>query len=140
MKIAFGVLDIPYANDAKTTTGDVAEILESKYGVMAAFYESHSEKIADAMMEGLADQLAAFAAGAPMPSNPFAQGEADTEQMFRDFLSSAQIEKMGIPGVPTQAALDGINHRKKVVRTGEKRPSFIDTGMYQQAFKCEVKD
>ena len=68
---------------------------------------------------------------------------------FKQFLAMRQIEGFGIPGVPTQAALNGVNHRFKNPRgkwTGKgkdrkfqrnpRRPSFIDTGMYQASSKA----
>ena len=49
---------------------------------------------------------------------------------MKQFISSGEMEKLGYPGVPTKAALMGVNHRLKKKR-GPRRVSFIDTGQYQ---------
>ena len=40
---------------------------------------------------------------------------------------------LSVDGVPTQAALEGKNSRLKVER-GERRPSFIDGGLFKSSF------
>jgi len=48
-----------------------------------------------------------------------------------------EVEKLGIPGVPTKAALRGVNHRlKHPYRRRGARPSFVDTSLYMSSFKA----
>ena len=80
--------------------------------------------------------------------NPFATASADIEASFKQFLDSQEIERIGYPGVPTQAALDGVrtsyknptgnkNKRGKRVKH-PRRPSFIDTGLYEDSMKAWI--
>lgn len=143
-KLHLGVIDIPYKEDS-TTTHEVALQLEKRYGVMGAYFDSHKDKIVESMENSVAGALESLFMGAPIPSNPLASAESFIDQDFRHFLSNSEIEKLGIAGVPTKAALDGISHRfkdpkfktvkgKKVKRP--RRPSFIDTGLYQSSMKA----
>jgi hypothetical protein len=159
-----GVLDLPYANETKTekvprakkgqankpikpktesgrqTTGDVAEILEDKYGIMDTFAFARLPDIAKALEESIAGELETLMMGGRPSGNPFASAESSIGTMFKQFISTQQIEHMGIEGVPTQAALKGVNHRLKhsYAKANPRRPSFIDTGMYVANFKCWV--
>lgn len=142
-----GVVDMPYAHDPKgTSTGDVAEILEVRYHVMEVFFELHRHDIAADLEHSVAGAIEALMQGAPPEnSSPFGRAEAEIEKRFKNFLDSQEIERMGIPGVPTQAALDGVSHRfknprymkkgKKLVKR-QRRPSFIDTGLYEASMKA----
>lgn len=142
-KLHLGIVDIPYKEESQTT-GDVAEILEKRYGVMSAYFDAHKINIAKSMEDSVAGALENLMVGGPVNASPFATAEAFIDADFRQFLSSSEIEKLGIPGVPTKAALDGVssrfkNPRYKIVR-GKKvkrprRPSFIDTGLYQSSMK-----
>jgi hypothetical protein len=157
-----GVIDIPYntvpteykKNARKSgtagteTTGDVAEWLEDKYHVMEVFFELHEDKVAKALESSVEQALDMLYLGAPVENiNPFNAASADIEKSFKHFLDSQEIETIGIPGVPTQAALDGVSHRFKdprFVKKGKKlvkrprRPSFIDTGLYEATMKAWV--
>jgi hypothetical protein len=160
-----GVVDVPYAHyehkekvpqakkgkankpikpksDAATkTTGDVAEILEAKYGIMDNFMFAHQPDVASALEDSIAGALESLIMGAPVGPNPFASAETEITSMFKNFLATSAIEHMGVEGVPTQAALDGVNHRLKhpYAKGNPRRPSFIDTGMYQSHFTCWVE-
>jgi hypothetical protein len=146
-KLHLGVIDIPYKEESQTT-GEVAEILEARYKVMESYFESHKLDIAKAMENSVAGALENLMLGGPVDASPFVAAESFIDADFRKFLSSSEIEKLGIPGVPTQAALDGVSHRfknpryvkvrgKKVKRP--RRPSFIDTGLYQSSMKSWFK-
>ncbi len=125
-----GVVDLPHPGGEKSglTTGDLAEILEGKYGLYSSFVEDEAEMIAGAVTESLGDAVDNILAGLTPSANPFAAAEQEVRQQFINFLDTRQIESLGIPGVPTQAALDGVNHRRGKVGHGPRRPSFIDTG------------
>lgn len=137
MKISLGVIDLPYKDGKSVSTGDVAEILEDKYHVMAAFADMHRDEIAQALSHSLMGVLENKLMGAPIPENPYRQAEEDIGVAFRQFLD---LEDMAgrFEGVPTEAALKGVNRRLKR-RRGARRPSFIDTGQYQASFKAEIK-
>ncbi len=118
------------------TTGSVAEILERKYHILEVFSEVHAQQMADDAAEAYSGAIEDIVAGAPIPRDPLAPMEAKTEERFRDFLSRGEIEGLGIPGVPTQAALEGVSHRFKAKKNkGGPRPSFIDTGQYESTMR-----
>lgn len=142
-----GVIDMPYNeapgvghNSRKTpneTTGDVAEILENKYHIMEVFFEEHKEGIAQDLEVSLAGALENLLMGAPARVAPFGQASAKIENRFKKFLSEKELDRLGIPGVPTKASLMGTSSRFKG-KKGTPRPSFIDTGLYENSFKAWV--
>jgi hypothetical protein len=134
--IHLGVTDIPYSEGTQTT-GDVAEILEDKYHVMQVFYEQHKEDVAVDLEKSLSGQLEDMMAGAPPPNKPFGSAESAIEDRFKRFLSEAEMDALGYPGVPTGAALRGVSHRTQT-KKGPPRPSFVDTGLYQSSMICWV--
>lgn len=148
MKLHLGVIVIPYVNVPEEykrhrrksgtagteTTGDVATWLENKYGVMAVFFDQMKDQIAAKMAESVAGAIENLFLGGPVQALPLATAEAFIDTEFKKFLSSRKIESLGIVGVPTKAAIDGVNHRLKSGR-GPRRPSFLDTGLYSASFK-----
>lgn len=154
-----GVVDVPYVDAEKPatqrkrikagkppepnemTTGDVAEILEAKYHVMEIFYEMHKEDVAKDLAESVVGALETIMMGGPADLDALGGATSKIEERFRDFLTNREMEKLGYPGVPTQAALDGVNHRFKhpYAQKNKRRPSFVDTGLYQASFKAEVE-
>lgn len=139
-----GVVDIPYQPTQGRTdttglpsTGDVAEILEEEYGIMAKFVETNESKIAEHLADSVAGAIETMAMGGPTIENPLLEGLSGIEEDFRRYLESQEAERVGIPGTPTKAALDGVNHRLKhpYAKANPRRPSFVDTGQYQLAFK-----
>jgi hypothetical protein len=146
VKIHLGVVDIPYqqfsmgpTRNGKVehqTTGDVAEWLEDRYGVMEHFVDLHGDEIAKSIESSLAGALESLATGAPARLNPFGTAMSDIETLFKfTYLDKEEITKTGAQGVPTAAAKKGVNHRLKLNK-GPKRPSFIDTGQYQATMKA----
>jgi hypothetical protein len=135
-----GVVDQPYTTGGKTT-GDVAEILEGKYGVMDHFVKKHEQDIATDLESSLEGVLQNMMLGGPAPQNPFSGGESAIDNRFKKFLSSKEMDALGVPGVPTQAALSGRSKRfkQKQKQSRGPRPSFIDTGLYQASFKAWVE-
>jgi hypothetical protein len=142
-----GVIDQPYDNSVGATTGMVAEILEDKYHVMEVFFESRVDEVIGALERSIQGAIDALDMGAPVENiDPFGGATGEIEAAFRHFLDSKEMESLGIPGVPTQAALDGVSHRFKNPRYkntkgGKKvkrapRPSFIDTGLYEASMKA----
>lgn len=121
------------------TTGDVAEVLEAKYGVMAAFYENHQGDILAAFHDSLAGALENLHSGAPVGNDPLGTAASDVEQMFKRFLSNRDMDGL-VEGVPTAASLAGVNHRLKhpYAKSNPSRSSFIDTGLYEASFKAWI--
>ena len=71
------------------------------------------DKIAAALEDSLAGALESAFMGAANLNNydPTGKAMTDIEDAFKVFLSSQEIEKLGSPGVPTQAAQDGVTPR-----------------------------
>lgn len=124
------------------TTGDVAEILEDKYHIMEVFFEDIGyEAVMGALVNSLEGAIENIQSGAPLSTiKLYAGAESEIETAFRLFLGQQELDGV-MPGVPTKAALKGVNHR--MVHPYAKRgprPSFIDTGLYQASFKAWVEE
>jgi len=143
LTLHLGVIDIPYADNAGQTTGSVAQILEDRYNILGVFAEVDDQKIADAIASSLGGALKNLMLGQPPTATPLAEAEQDITARMKDFISSQEVERLSLPGVPTQAALDGVNHwfknprgkwkgkgKKKKFVKNPPRPSFIDTDTY----------
>lgn len=115
------------------TTGDVATQLEEKYGVMQAYVDSAGQALADAVAHGLAGALEDLVMGASI-TDPFAGAAQEIADGFKTFLSLGVIEDMGVPGVPTRAAIERRSARFKKGAGPARRPSFVDTGAYEGSF------
>jgi hypothetical protein len=121
------------------STGDVAEFLEAKYHIMEHFFQENENKIRTSLFENMKDNFENQLRGAPDLSDvAFLAISSQIESDFKLWLSQADIEQLGYPGIPTKAALMGVNHRLKGGK-GARRPSFIDTGQFQAAFKTWVE-
>lgn len=118
------------------TTGDVAEILEEKYGILDTFAYSRLPDIAKALEESIAGELENMLMGGRPSGNPFKSAESAIATMMKQFVSSQAIEHMGVEGVPTQAALNGVNHRLKhpYAKGNSRRPSFMDTHLMVNSY------
>lgn len=145
MKLHLGVIEHKYANNSESVgTGDVAQILEKRYGVLTGFAVQHLQDIADDMASSYAGALETMMMGGPA-GNPGKAATAKIASRAKLYLSSMEAERVLAPGVkkfpvPTGAALAGINHRKKNPRTGIRRPSFIDTGMYENSLVAWMEE
>lgn len=132
-----GVIEIPYGDKSGKTTGDVAEILEDKYHVMEVFYEDMgAELIAKALERStLLTFEAVVQSGRNSDVRLTEEAEEELEEAFKHFLSLQQMDGV-VGGVPTKAALKGVNHRFKppYAKDNPERPSFIDTGQYEANF------
>ncbi len=139
MKLHLGVFVQGY-KERGTTTADVADILEAKYGVMEHFWGKYGQRIADDVVGNLNEFIGGI-------NNPHAKGTkifndsmSQTEKRFKYFLSSKEAERVGIPGTPTKAALKGVDHRlaHPYAKSNPRRPSFIDSSIYQENFKAWI--
>lgn len=133
--------DTEKAIEQSVTTGEVATILEKEYHVMGNFYKAHEQEIRAALTDSVRGALVNVLAGGPL-GNPYEQGCERIKVLFNNFLDSAEIEHMGVEGVPTAAALAGVNHRKKhpYAKENGRRPSFLDTTTYEQSFKAWTEE
>ena len=145
MILNLGVVDQPYrANGSRKpstrilgiTTGQVAKILEDRYGIMEAYYERHGREIAKSFSNSLSGGIESLLAGHRV--DPFGKAMQEIRQGFRDFIMKQEIESMGLRGVQTKAALKGINHRLRhpYRKSNPRRPSFVDTGLYVASFRA----
>ena len=123
-------------------TGDVAEILEQKYHVMEIFWELHQEPIIAAYEDTLRGAIENLSTGkAPLGNNALGNAESEIEKLFKFFISNREMDGIQ-PGVPTKAALKGINHRlaHPYAKSNPERPSFRDTSMYEDHFHVWMTD
>lgn len=148
--IHLGVVDIPYSapparagryrrprkvRAGTQTTGDVAGWLEDRYHVMQHFAENDRDKIEAELSNAVQGSIETMMMGGP-PRLNMAGAESEIDEMFRAFLSAKTIESFGYPGIPTKAALRGVNHRMAhPYARRAARPSFVDTGLYSASFK-----
>lgn len=143
-----GVVDVPYSQAPSprqrqpkagtVTTGDVATWLENKYHVMEVFWEEKADAVIVPMLEkSITGAIENLFLGAPPSNDPFGGATSKIEDAFKLFLTTKEIERLGIPGVPTEAAKRGFSHRfKNPGKRRAARPSFIDTGLYVASFKA----
>lgn len=154
MRLHLGVVDVPYAQappkgrskkarSGTVTTGDVATWLENRYEVMGTFLDLHEQEIGDDLARSASDAIDSLGAGAPPSLDPFGSATSSIEDRFKQFLATGEMEKLGVAGVPTQAALDRRSGRKRSGRMKRRRGgtgvSFIDTGLYQSSAKVWVE-
>lgn len=139
-RLHLGVLVQPYRTPGKkvraVTTGDVAQWLEDKYGIMEKYVDIHGDDvIAVAIENSLDGALQSLLMGGVV--DPWGSAMQKIAVDYRRFISSREAEHVGLPNVPTKAALMGVNHRLKRGR-GPRRPSFRDTGLYMNSFRAWV--
>lgn len=132
MKVCLGVIDLPYDyGDNPATTYEVAEELQERYKLFSHFWDLHQNQIVPEVGEALAYALINHIQyGAPMPGGELL---GETMKAFNVFLEGEEMAGLSVDGVPTLAALEGKNSRLKIDR-GERRPSFIDGGLFKSSF------
>lgn len=126
-------------SEAPTTTDKVAAILEERYGVYANFFEQNQDHIQAALVHSAASALEDLFAGSPI-TDPFAEAGAEIEAGFKVWLMQGEIEKMGIPGLPTQAAIERRSLRFKSKKGPSVRPSLVDTGLFSASAKAWIEE
>lgn len=141
-----GVVDVSYQTGRNAmSTGDVAEILEGRYGIMQAFWNRHGKDYIDDLVMGSVQAMEASITGQPARSDPRTV-LGKMRHGFQQFISSKEAESavrdvgpMRFP-VPTKAALRGVNHRLKhpYSKRNSRRPSFRDTGLYMASFRAWI--
>ena len=122
------------------TTDKVGRILEEKYGLFTKFANMQGHLIIDAIYEL---QLAKLN-GHPVVKKrnmPGYKRQYDTlpkvERKLRSMIRNQEFNAL-LPGVPTKAALEGRNSKKRIWK-GPPRPSFIDGGALIKNLRVWVK-
>ena len=129
---------MPYDyGDTSATTYEVAEDLQEHYQIFTHFWETHVDDIVPEVGEAVGLALINYIKyGAPMHGGELL---GETMKAFNVFLEGEEMAGLSVDGVPTQAALEGKNSRLKVER-GERRPSFIDGGLFKSSFVAWIDD
>jgi hypothetical protein len=132
MKVCLGVVDMPYDyGDTSATTYEVAEALQDNYQLFTHFWEEHQDTILPEVGEALAYSIINHIQhGAPLTSGELL---GETMRSFNIFLEREEMAGLSVDKVPTHAALEGRNSRLKIEQ-GERRPSFIDGGLFKSSF------
>ncbi len=140
LMLHLGVAVLPYRSTSPKaramTTGDVAEILESKYGVLEAFWRVHQQDCAGDLEVSLGGALESLMMGRAV--DPWGSATQAIAQRMRDFINSREVESVGLVGVPTKAALRGVNHRLKrpYRKSNPRRPSFRDSSLMVGSYRA----
>ncbi|GBQ07499.1 hypothetical protein [Saccharibacter floricola] len=170
MKLCLGVKDVVYGgkNGQATTTSQVAQILEERYGIFSGFLEANSEWLTQEITTALAGAAASALVNAEPVGPPLERVAEQLAHKLFAAISDGSIETMthGPGHVPTLAAQMGVNHRSKSglngispaqlkafrkaqrklpkdERTrpvGDPRPSFIDTSLLHSSIKGWTKE
>lgn len=135
VKISLGVVEVPYAEGGKNT-GEVAEILESKFGIMQKFADQNIEQIADFVVDGVLGAIESRFAGAPESFDVFAGAMANIEDRFQEFIDR---KEHGIHTKSEDQPLSGARKKRQYRRVSAKTP-FVDSGLYRNNFKAWVKE
>jgi hypothetical protein len=119
------------------TADKIARILEAEYGIVQHFLTLHKDTISELIHQALADSLET--------------GEIEltsVEKLFHQFLDSGEIERLGIPGTPTEASKKktkvGTHIRRGkwvsgYTRRQRARASFVKTGTYRDSFRAWIE-
>ncbi|WP_232458245.1 hypothetical protein [Burkholderia ubonensis] len=139
MEIHLGVIEQAYKNG--TMVPEVAQYLEDDYGVMQVFVDLHIKEISESVAQAVSDAMDDQLMGLPVSPDIYQASMEEIQSAFRIFLDNEEYPAQSFPQVPTQAALDGVNHRLLHPYTSKNpsRPSFIDTGEYQNSFRAWVE-
>jgi hypothetical protein len=75
------------------------------------------------------------------PTVNFTAAESAIKTEFNKFIDSKAMDGVQ-PGVPTAAALAGVNHRLKhpYAKGNPVRPSFKDTGLFEQSMRSWIEE
>lgn len=144
-----GVVDVAYSdasNSGAKTTGDVAEILESRYHVMSTFFALRRETIAGYLADSMADSIQRLvSSGERIDTGARASltfgADQKIETAFRSFIFSNEMHTLhfALTGQAlSAAAAAGVNHRLKhpYAKANKERPAFVDTGLYVNSFRA----
>ena len=150
MKLKLGVIDVPEPEGGTSYT--VGKELEEKYQLFSKFAEYDMSNIVKMLSESAAGALETMQITGQMPPDPFAAAGEEITDSFKKFIQNETLASMGVPGVPTKAALEGRTLRTKGGKNvskvkkgqqfkeivGARRPSFIYSGVLQSSLKVWV--
>ena len=157
VKLNLGVIVVPEPNEngKDIDSWQLGVELETRYGLFSNFYKLHQKDINTDIENALNLATKALIEG-KTPERAMAYfssaGDAITHKLH-NFISLREIENMGIPGVPTQAALEGLTLRTKTGKVikrvrkgmkykqviGERRPSFMYSGVFESSLKAWIE-
>lgn len=139
MILNLGVVVLPYHEQNGTDTGEVAQRLEGDYYVMETFAGMHEDFISNAIANDVQKGIEDIIGGAKNVDMELKGSCGKIQVMFNYFIDNMEMNGV-VGGVPTKASLDGKNNRFKKGKQKGIRPSFKDTGLYEQSFKAWVSE
>lgn len=132
----------PARRPSTMTTGDVADILEKKYSLFSMFTVLEGKVIEDTVEQAALGALENLLAGGPRRERFLEDADmSPIEEAFKKAIDQRAFDGR-LPGVPTRAAMLGVNHRlaHPYARGNPERPSFLDTGLLQTHLKAWIGD
>ena len=104
---------------------------------METFFEVNEEKIGAICAKNMQLIVDDLLAGLPVQNqDPFAASMSEVEALFKDWVTTGEAERVGIPGTPTKASIQRRSLRfKKKVSPGP-RPSFVATSLFEGSFRA----
>ena len=145
MKLKLGVIDVPEPNG--NTSYGVGNILEEKYTLFSSYVEMHQKDIENELCEAIVGAFETYQTTGYFPKNPFISAGEELTLGLKKFIYQEELAGK-VAGVPTQAALEGVTTRKvgrgkkskfKRTKTGVRRPSFIDSGIFEASTKVWIE-
>lgn len=151
LKLKLGVVEVP--EPGGITSYGLGKILEEKYTLFSSYVDMHKKDIEHELCEALVGAFETYQATGHIAKQPFDAAGQELSLGLKKFIYEEELAGK-VSGVPTQAALEGISTRtmngkvpKKVrggqkfkkVRTGVRRPSFIDTGIFEASTKVWIE-
>ena len=139
------------AHSGAKTTGEVAEILEKRFGVMETFYVARQEQIGNMLAESVVNAIETLVTTG-RHVNPTFGGAQKIEAEFRAFLDKNEMAKLvaglsegeraALSGTFDGAGKSGVSHRKKhpYAAKNKSRPAFVDTGLFRSAFRAWLSE
>ena len=131
MILHLGVVDAAYAEDGETT-GEVAQYLEDKFGVMQTFFDMNSGYIADRIENSLAGSIETLVMKGSPQEDIFASGMSDVEHRFREYITMQEH------GIQLKSEAQGSRFKMQYKKVKAKKIAFVDTGLYRRSFKAWV--
>lgn len=145
MKLKLGVIEVPEPNG--NTSYGVGKILEEKYTLFSSYVEMHQKDIERELCEALVGAFETFQATGNIARQPFDAAGQELSLGLKKFIYEEELAGK-VAGVPTLAALEGVTTRKvsrgkktkfKRTKTGIRRPSFIDSGVFEASTKVWIE-
>jgi len=145
LKLKLGVVDVP--EPGGITSHGLGKILEEKYTLFSSYVEMHHKDIENELCQAIVGAFETYQATGYIAKQPFDAAGQELTLGLKQFIYKEELAGK-VAGVPTQAALEGVTTRKvgrgkrakfKRVKTGVRRPSFIDSGIFEASTKVWVE-